>query len=129
MNGLLAQAYEAQGVGQGRLDAAEAARVQAASDAAVLGAFNDPTANGSDPASILAAAQGAGLDPDATLDLQARIVGAAEANPGIFNPQAPVDPILDAACACFSSLVSSVISVSAHHSKSRGASITAMNCR
>jgi len=97
INGLLGSAYEAQGIGQGRLDAAEAARVQAASDAAVLGSFTDPTVNGQDPASILAAAQGAGLDDGATLDLLGRIQGAAQANPGIFNPQAPEDPLIAAA--------------------------------
>lgn len=97
VTGLLGGAYEAQGIGQGRLDAAEAARVQAASDAAVLGTFTDPTVNGQDPASILAAAQGAGLDDGATLDLLGRIQGAAEANPGIFSPQAPEDPLIAAA--------------------------------
>lgn len=97
VTGLLAGAYQAQEIGQGRLDSAEAARNQAAADAAVLGSFSDPTVNGGDPASLLAAAQGAGLDAGNTLDLFGRIQGAAGSNPEIFNPQAPEDPLLVAA--------------------------------
>ena len=98
ISSLIAGGYDVQGIGQGRLDAAAAAREQAAADAAVLGAFSDPTVSG-DPASQLAAAEAAGLDAGGTLDLFGRIQGAAGANPSIFNPQAPEDPLIAAATA------------------------------
>ncbi len=96
ISGLLGGAYQAQEIGQGRLDSTEAARIAGVSDQATLDTFSDPTVN-ADPQTQLAAARAAGLGAGDTLDLFNRIGGTAEANPGIFSPTAPVDPLTQAA--------------------------------
>lgn len=86
--------------GDARIFAEEQARITSLQDQAVVDAFSNPEISANNPQAIIDSTINRNdLAPADRLELLGRVTGTVEANPGIFNPEAPVDPLLEATLA------------------------------